>query len=81
MAGQSRNDIRFRGYQKFGSELKIIDDDEDVPPEKPDETKKPDKPPSRSVRLSILVACMAALLLWSSCGGRCATKAGAEART
>jgi len=46
-AGQSRNDIRFRGYQKFGSELKIIDDDEDVPPEKPDETKKPVKPPQR----------------------------------
>jgi hypothetical protein len=44
VAGQSRNDIRFRGYQKFGSELKIIEDDEDVPPEKPDEAKKPDKP-------------------------------------
>jgi hypothetical protein len=44
MAGQSRNDIRFRGYQKFGSELKIIEDDEDAPPEKPDATKKPDKP-------------------------------------
>lgn len=42
--GQTRNDIRFRGYQKYGSELKIIDDDDDVPPEKPDETKKPDKP-------------------------------------
>ena len=42
-AGQSRNDIRFRGYQKFGSELKVIDEvDEDVPPEKP--TRKPDKP-------------------------------------
>ena len=31
---QSRNDIRFRGYQKFGAELKIIDDDEEAPPEK-----------------------------------------------
>lgn len=37
---QSRNDIRFRNYQKYGSELKIIDDDiiDDAPPEKP---KKP----------------------------------------
>jgi hypothetical protein len=44
---QSRNDIRFRGYQKFGAELKIVDevDETDVPPEKPDETKKPSKPP------------------------------------
>ena len=35
--GQSRNDIRFRNYQKFGTELKIIDDDiiDDAPPEKP----------------------------------------------
>lgn len=43
---QSRNDIRFRGYQKFGSELKIVEevDDTDVPPETPAETKKPDKP-------------------------------------
>jgi hypothetical protein len=36
---QSRNEIRFRGYQKFGAELKVIDviDDEEVPdkPEKP----------------------------------------------
>lgn len=32
---QSRNEIRFRSYQKFGAELKIIDviDDEDAPPE------------------------------------------------
>ena len=38
---QSRNEIRFRNYQKFGTELKIIDEDivdEDAPPEKP---KKP----------------------------------------
>jgi hypothetical protein len=38
---QSRNDIRFRNYQKYGSELKIIDDDiidDDAPQEKP---KKP----------------------------------------
>jgi hypothetical protein len=43
---QSRNDIRFRGYQKFGAELKIIDDDEEAPPsEKPEQSpKKPDQP-------------------------------------
>ena len=35
---QSRNDIRFRSYQKFGAELKIIDeiDEKDFPPEKPE---------------------------------------------
>jgi hypothetical protein len=46
-AVQSRNDIRFRGYQKFGAELKVIDevDDADVVPDKPPEPpKKPDKP-------------------------------------
>jgi hypothetical protein len=38
MSRQSRNEIRFRGYQKFGAELKIIDeiDEKDFPPEKPD---------------------------------------------
>jgi len=44
---QSRNDIRFRGYQKFGAELKIYDDvDDEVPLEKtePEKPKKPDKP-------------------------------------
>jgi len=42
---QSRNDIRFRGYQKYGAELKVIEDyDDDVPPDKPDETKKPEAP-------------------------------------
>jgi hypothetical protein len=37
MTVQSRNDIRFRGYQKFGAELKVIDeiDEKDFPPEKP----------------------------------------------
>ncbi|HEU4797022.1 MAG TPA: hypothetical protein VFT02_15415, partial [Pyrinomonadaceae bacterium] len=45
---QSKNDVRFRSYQKFGAELKIIDevgeDDEplDEPPAKP---VKPIKPP------------------------------------
>ena len=38
MTIQSRNDIRFRGYQKFGAELKVIDeiDDKDFPPDKPE---------------------------------------------
>jgi hypothetical protein len=37
MAIQSRNEIRFRGYQKFGAELKVIDEieEDDFPPEKP----------------------------------------------
>ena len=37
MTVQSRNEIRFRGYQKFGAELKVIDeiDEKDFPPEKP----------------------------------------------
>jgi hypothetical protein len=43
---QSRNDVRFRSYQKFGAELKVIDevgeddDPADTAPPKP----KPDKP-------------------------------------
>ncbi len=43
---QSRNDIRFRGYQKFGAELKVIDeiDEKDFPPEKPDAPQAPPKP-------------------------------------
>jgi len=35
---QSRNDIRFRNYQKFGAELKVVDEvgeDDDPPPKKP----------------------------------------------
>ena len=38
MSIQSRNEIRFRSYQKFGAELKIIDeiDEKDFPPEKPE---------------------------------------------
>lgn len=33
---QTRNDIRFRNYQKFGSEVKILEDDgADIPEEKP----------------------------------------------
>ena len=40
---QSRNEIRFRNYQKFGSEVKIIEEDitEDEPEEKNPEQKKP----------------------------------------
>jgi hypothetical protein len=42
---QTRNEIRFRGYQKFGAELKVIDeiDDSDFPPDKP-EADSPKKP-------------------------------------
>ncbi|HZE63868.1 MAG TPA: hypothetical protein VE056_08310 [Pyrinomonadaceae bacterium] len=38
MKVQSRNEIRFRGYQKFGAELKVIDeiDEKDFPPDKPE---------------------------------------------
>jgi hypothetical protein len=42
---QSRNEIRFRNYQKYGTELKILDDDildEEVPAETP-----PPKPPEK----------------------------------
>ena len=40
---QSRNDVRFRGYQKYGAELKVIDEigEDDEPPPPP----KPIKPP------------------------------------
>lgn len=41
---QSRNDIRFRNYQKYGSELKIIDDDiieDETPPPTQEPPKKP----------------------------------------
>ncbi len=37
---QSRNDIRFRNYQKYGTEVKIIDEDiieDEPPPQKPQE--------------------------------------------
>jgi hypothetical protein len=34
---QSRNDVRFRNYQKFGAELKVVDEvgEDDEPPAKP----------------------------------------------
>ena len=42
---QTRNDILFRGYRKFGAELKIIDiDDKDFPPDEPEKTNPPPKP-------------------------------------
>jgi hypothetical protein len=43
---QDRNDIRFRNYQKYGAELKVIDEiDEDEPAEpEPSPKPKPDKP-------------------------------------
>jgi hypothetical protein len=46
---QTRNDILFRGYRKFGAEVKIIDiDEKDFPPDKPEEPEpeKPDNPPT-----------------------------------
>ena len=44
---ETRNDILFRGYRKFGTEVKIIDiDEKDFPPDKPeDEPTKPITPP------------------------------------
>src|SRR6185436_4522067 len=45
---QTRNDILFRGYRKFGTDVKIIDvEDSDFPPDKPEETEppKPGAPP------------------------------------
>jgi hypothetical protein len=46
---QTRNEILFRGYRKFGAEVKIIDiDEKDFPPDKPEETepKKPENAPA-----------------------------------
>lgn len=46
---QTRNDILFRGYRKFGAEVKIIDiDEKDFPPDKPEEN-EPNKPESKPV--------------------------------
>ncbi len=43
---QKRNEIRFRGYQKYGAELKVIDeiDEKDFPPDPPEPPAKPKKP-------------------------------------
>ena len=44
---QTRNEILFRGYRKFGTEVKIIDvDEKDFPPDKPEENEpKPQTAP------------------------------------
>ena len=44
---QTRHEILFRGYRKFGAEVKIIDvDEKDFPPDKPEEEpKKPENAP------------------------------------
>jgi len=46
---QSRNDVRFRNYQKFGAELKVVDevgeDDEPADPNAPPKVPKLVKPP------------------------------------
>ena len=45
---QFRNQIQFRNYQKYGTELKILDDDfveGEVPPEEPAAPKPPEKKP------------------------------------
>lgn len=41
---QSRNDIRFRGYQKYGADVKIYDDVDDEVPTEGEKPKKPDRP-------------------------------------
>ena len=45
---QSRNDVRFRGYQKFGAELKVVDevgeDDDPADTTPPPAKTRPDKP-------------------------------------
>lgn len=39
---QTRNEILFRGYRKFGAEVKIIDvDEKDFPPDQPEENEPP----------------------------------------
>ncbi|HEY0320644.1 MAG TPA: hypothetical protein VGC66_06825 [Pyrinomonadaceae bacterium] len=41
---QARNEIRFRNYQKYGTEVKIIEDVGDEEPPTPEAPPKPDKP-------------------------------------
>ena len=45
---QTRNEILFRGYRKFGAEVLIKDiDEKDFPADKPDEEpRKPETPPT-----------------------------------
>jgi len=46
---QTRNDILFRGYRKFGAEVKITDiNEKDFPPDKPEET-DPNKQPAAPI--------------------------------
>ena len=46
---QTRNEILFRGYRKFGAEVKIIDiDEKDFPPDKPEEN-EPARPETAPV--------------------------------
>jgi hypothetical protein len=42
---QARNEIRFRNYQKYGTEVKIIEDIGDEEPATPEEPVKPEKKP------------------------------------
>lgn len=55
---QTRNQILFRGYRKFGAEVKIIDiNEKDFPPDKPEAEPKKEEPsqpadPSKPVDLS-----------------------------
>lgn len=46
-AFHTRNEIRFRGYQKFGAEVKIIEDTDPDEPETKPEPKPESKPPQR----------------------------------
>ena len=38
---ETRNLIRFKNYQKYGTEIKVLDDDEVVPEDEPPQPKKP----------------------------------------
>ncbi|MBD0369741.1 MAG: hypothetical protein ICV60_02725 [Pyrinomonadaceae bacterium] len=42
---QARNEIRFRNYQKYGTEVKIIEDVGDEEPPTPEQSPKPEKKP------------------------------------
>ncbi|HEX8475949.1 MAG TPA: hypothetical protein VF666_18125 [Pyrinomonadaceae bacterium] len=41
---QTRNDIRFRNYQKYGSEVRIIDDEDDIIEDEPKKDPPKDEP-------------------------------------
>ena len=48
---QTRNDILFRGYRKFGTEVKIVDiDEKDFPVDKPEEPEPAKPEPSPAVK-------------------------------